>query len=136
MMASSYCSFAYAVLACLLHRLVIVSVAVPVVVMLPVVSISVMVRMMIVFDSTAVSHPVTCKVSLAVVVRWHPVGSLIRRSSPVTFMPFVMMTHRIPIAFYPYKFRSRLRRHGIYHDGRRRRWCPNLDTNRDLRPSY
>ena len=104
-------------------------------VMLSVVPIPVMVIMMIVFDSTSLSHPVTCKVPLAVVVRWHPVGSLIRRSSPISFMPFVMMTHRIPIAFYPYKFRSRLRRHGIYHDGRRRRWCANLDANRNLRPN-
>jgi hypothetical protein len=86
-----------------------VSMPVALVVIVPVVpaevSVSIMVPMMIVFDSTVLSVPVAHEVMAAIVVRWHPMRSLVWRASPIALMPFVVVANRIPIAFYPYKLR-------------------------------
>jgi hypothetical protein len=84
---------------------VIIPVTIVVIISVSVVEIAVMIVVptMIVFDPASFSGPVTRKEPFAVVMRNHPIGSLIRGACPVPLMPFVVMSHRIPIAFHPYE---------------------------------
>jgi len=109
------------------------TVPVPVALMFAV-SFSTVVPMMIVFNSTAVSGPITHKILVALMTRRHPIGALIRRPSPVALMPSVMPSHWIPIALHPYKPFSWRRRLNINHT---RRWrCANCNTNGNLRVGH
>ena len=87
------------------------------------VPVTIFVPPMIVLNPAAISVPVADKETLSVVMRCHPIGSFIRRSSPVTRVPSVALSHRIPIAFHPYELRPRGRRLDTNHAGRR--WCAN-----------
>jgi hypothetical protein len=62
----------------------------------------------------------------------NPIGSFVGRPSPVTLMPFVVISHRVPVAFHPYEIWLRLRGLNV-HDCRRRRWRSDHDSKRDLR---
>ena len=70
------------------------------------VSIVVAIPAMIMFKAAAVALPIALKVLATLVTRTYPTSSLIGRPSPVTVMPFVVMTHWVPIAVDPDKFRS------------------------------
>ena len=95
------------------------------------VAVSIVIRVVIVFDSAPVSLPVPRIISVAVVVWRNPASSLVGWSSPIAFMPFVMSSHRIPIAFYPHASRIGPCRDNRSHPDRR--WRPNHDSNRNLR---
>jgi len=97
-------------------------------------SVPVAVIMIIVVALNSTSLPVACKIPLAIMVRRNPNGSCIRRPSPVTLMPFVMVSDRIPIAFHPDKIWFWLRGMNV-HDRWRWRWRSDLDSNRNLRPN-
>jgi len=99
------------------------------------ISVTIMIPMMVVFNSTVLPGPVTRKIPLAIVAWGNPIGSYIGRPSPVTLMPFVMVSHRIPIAFHPHTIRLRLRRRLNIEYGGGRRWRSDRDSNRDLRPN-
>jgi hypothetical protein len=94
------------------------------------ISVTIMVPVVVVFNSTSLPGPVTRKVLRAIVVRRNPNGSQIRTSSPVTLVPAILVPHRIPIAFHPHKIWPRLRRLKHYA---RWRWRPNHDSDRNLR---
>jgi hypothetical protein len=49
----------------------------------------------------AISLPVTLKELVSIVMRCHPASPKVRWSSPITFMPPVTPSHRIPITIYP-----------------------------------
>jgi hypothetical protein len=68
------------------------------------------------------------------VMRRYPIGSLIRRPSPIALMPFVMPSYWIPIPYHPCELRSWRRGLNVNHTGRR--WCTNCDANRNLRVNY
>jgi hypothetical protein len=75
-----------------------VSVAeVPVVVAVPVV---------IMFNTAAISFPVTHKEPFAVVVRRNPTSALVGWASPIAFMPFIVPSHGIPITLHPHEHRT------------------------------
>jgi hypothetical protein len=93
----------------------------------------IMVPMVVVFNSAPVPGPVTPEVPLAIVVRGNPVGSYIGRPSPVVVMPFVMVSHWIPVAFHPYEIWFRLRRLNVHDAGRR--WRSDHNSNRNLGPN-
>jgi hypothetical protein len=67
------------------------------------VSVSFMVPMVIMFNSTAVSAPITRKELLSFVVWCYPIGSFVWRPSPISLVPSVMPSYRIPIPFHPYE---------------------------------
>jgi hypothetical protein len=105
---------------------VTVSVVVPVMV-----SFAVAVPVMIVFNTAAISFPVTHKETFAVVVRRNPASSLVRWSTPIAFMPLVMLSCGIPITFHPHEIRSRpFWEHPNHPDWR---WRPNCNSNGNLR---
>ena len=98
------------------------------------VTVSVVVRVVVVLNMAAISFPVTCIVPFAIVVRSNPASPLVGRSSPIAFMPLIMISHRIPIAPYPHEFRS----WPFWHNHNRPdwRWRGNHDSNGNLRIDY
>jgi hypothetical protein len=75
--------------------------------------------------TAAIAFPVSWEEALSVVMRSHPKRAAIRRTSPVASMPFVMVSHRIPIALDPGEVGTGTAWHGVTHAWRRRR--PNSD---------
>jgi hypothetical protein len=98
------------------------------------VTVSVVVRVVVVLNVAAISFPVTCIIPFAIVVRSNPASPLVGRSSPIAFMPLVMISHRIPITLYPHELRSWPFWHNHNHSGWRRRG--NHDSNGNLRIDY
>jgi len=103
-------------------------------VMFPEIAVSVVVPTVIMFNPAVFSLPVTVKESLSVVMRPHPASPWVRRPSPITFMPAIMPSDRIPVALYPHELGSGGRRQNSNHADRRRR--PDGDPNRDLSAEY
>src|SRR5271157_4504305 len=84
----------------------------------------------IVFHAAVLSLPVTVVVPPAFVTRADPSGSPIRRASPVTGMPSVVVSHRIPITLDPCEVRTGGPRPHGHHPGWGRR--TDLDSDSDL----
>ena len=80
--------------------------------------------MVVVPAAAAIAFPVSWEEPLSVVVRSHPMRAGIRRTAPVASMPFVMVSHRIPIALDPGEVGTGTAWHGVTHAWRRR---PNSD---------
>jgi hypothetical protein len=98
------------------------------------VSISSTIPMMIMLNSAAVSAPITRKELLSFVVWCYPIGSFVRRSSPIAIVPPVMPSYWIPISFHPYELLPWSR--GLNVNRPRWRRCSNRNTNRDLCMCY
>ena len=114
------------------YALFIVVVVLVVFVVAPVmISVVVAVRVVIVLNTAAITFPVACIVSLAIVVWANPASPFVGRSSPVAFVPLVMISHRIPITLHPHELRSWPFRHNHNHPGWR--WRGNHDSNGNLR---
>lgn len=111
-----------------------VSVVVLVMISIMVVAIVVVVPVVIVLNTAAISFPVTHIVPFAVVVRSNPVSSIVGRSSPISFMPLVMLSHGIPITLHPHELRS----WPLWHNQNRSgwRWRGNRDANGYLRVDH
>src|SRR5262245_33733297 len=109
--------------------------AVPLVIKIPV---PVVIPLVVMFKSTAVSLPVTLKKRPTIVTRGDPVSPRIRWSSPITFMPPVTVFQHIPIPVYPHKLGSRLRWRHVNHSRwwRRTNCDSNGDSNGDLSAKY
>ncbi len=95
---------------------------------------SVVVPAVIMFKPAVFSLPVTVEESLSVVTRPHPASPWVRRPSPITFMPAIMPSDRIPVTLDPQELGSGGRRQNSNHAGRRRR--PDGDPDRDLSAEY
>ena len=95
------------------------------------VAVSTVIPVVVVFNSATATLPKPSVIPFAVMARRDPMSAFVRRSSPIAFMPFVMSSHRIPIALHPHG--SRIWHSGDNHSylGRGRR--PNHDSNGDLR---
>ena len=108
----------------------LVAVVVPVMVMIPetaVITIMAAVPAVVMFKSAAVSVPVTVKEPLSIMMRSHPMSPRVRWPSPITLMPLVMPSRRIPITIYPYVFWAWSWRQNTDHTGRW--WRANPDSN-------
>ena len=57
--------------------------------------------MVVMLMTAAFAFPVSWEEPLSVVMRPHPMRADIRGPGPVASMPFVMVSHRIPIALDP-----------------------------------
>ena len=69
------------------------------------VAVSTVIRVVIVFNAAAVPLPATRIIPFTVVVWCYPMSSLVRGSSPIAFMPFIMFSRWVPITLYPYESR-------------------------------
>src|ERR1700746_2186087 len=98
------------------------------------VTVSVVVRVVVVLHMAAISFPVTRIVPFAIVVRSKPASPLVGLSSPITCMPLIMISYRIPITLYPHELRSWPFWHSHNHSGWR--WRGNHDSNGNLCVDY
>src|SRR5579862_3185214 len=114
----------------LMDALFIVVVVLVVFVVAPVM-ISVVVRVVIVLNTAAITFPVACIVFLAIVVWTNPASPFVGRSSPVAFMPLIVISHWIPITLHPHELRSWPFWHNHNHAGWR--WRGDHDSNGNLR---
>jgi hypothetical protein len=96
--------------------------AIPVAVLVPV-----SIPMVIVLKTAAIPIPKPYKVLSAVMMRRNPTGAHVRRLCPVTIVPFIVPSDRIPIALDPNEFRARCRRKNVNHARSRRR--SDIDPN-------
>ena len=88
------------------------------------------VPVVVMFKPASVPLPVTLVISFSIMMRRHPPCAVVGWSSPITVVPLVMPSDRIPITVYPYVLRAWSWRLNTDHTGWRRR--ANLDSNRDL----
>ena len=79
----------------------VVMVAITVAFVLAVVTVAIAVPVVIMLETPAVSLPVTHIESFAVVARWDPASSFVRRASPIALMPPVVPANGIPITLHP-----------------------------------
>lgn len=80
----------------------------------------------IVLEPAAVPFPISREKLLPIVMRTDPSSARIGRPGPVSFMPAIVASHRIPVAFDPYKFRSRAWGQRVINPGRR--WRSDSDA--------
>src|ERR1700739_2411662 len=85
---------------------------------------------MVVFETTVWAIPITGIEPLAIMAWADPMRAFIRRPAPIAFMPAIVSSDRIPVAFDPEKIRTWSRRWGNYHS--RRRWRTDSDAHTDL----
>lgn len=106
---------------------------VPVVVIVPVVTeitVVMTIPMVVVLDPPVASIPIPAKILFSIMVGRNPTRLFVRRSSPISWVPPIVMSDRIPIAVHP----NELRRwsSGHHRDHARRRRSPDPDSDRDL----
>jgi hypothetical protein len=112
------------------QRTVLVAVPVVIPIMIMVVPLSVVIPAMIVCNTTVITLPIPFEKTFAVVTGCNPVRLRIGWPSPVSIMPFVVISDRIPVAPDPHEIRSWAGRQDS-HNARRRR-CANSDSYRNL----
>jgi hypothetical protein len=108
----------------------LVAVVVPVMVMIPetvMITIMAAVPAVVMFKPAAISVPVTAIEPPSLMMRYYPTGSRVRWPSPITFMPLVMPSHRIPITIYPCEFWAWSCRQDMDHTGPW--WRANSDSD-------
>ena len=110
--------------------IMMIAIAVVVIAIPVAVSVMVMIPMVIMFQSTAITLPIAYEI-LAALMAWpNPAGSRVWRPRPITFVPLVVPSDRIPVALDPHKLRPRSwREHANHPRGRRR---PDADPNGNL----
>ena len=104
--------------------IVLVAMIVPV---MMVVAVAIVIPAVIVLETPVRPVPVTCVELLAIVVRPNPARACIGRLSPITFMPAVVLSHRIPIAFHPQEVRTGTNR--VNANDMRWRWRSDSDSD-------
>lgn len=95
-----------------------------------VVTVSIPIPSMIVFDAAMFAFPVPGVELLPIVPRPYPASAFIRGTRPVTRVPAVSTVHRVLIAVNPNVSGAGSRR--TNHDDTRRRRRSNADSNADL----
>jgi hypothetical protein len=94
------------------------------------IAVVVAVPVMVVVAPSAVAFPVPSKEAPAVVVGNNPTRVGIWWPSPVSAVPLVVVSHRIPISLHPDEFRAWTRRENSNHP--RRRGRTDFYSNRHL----
>ena len=87
--------------------------------------ITVPVPAMVVSEPPAIAIPVPVVILAAFIARAYPTCTLIRNSGPVSVVPDVTMTHRVPIAVHPHEIRTRTGQLPVLAH---RRWGPNSNS--------
>ena len=116
--------------------IVVVAMTVTVVIVImiaTVIAVMVVIPFVIVLDTAVRAFPVTVVEPFSIMARADPAGTLVRRTAPITFVPTIVASGRIPVAANPCKFRTGLCwNHG---DDAWLGWRADTDANRYLRAS-
>jgi len=110
---------------------VVVAIMVATVVTIPISPAAVVIPMVVVFEPAARPFPVAVVEESTFVARRNPIGPFVRRTSPVSVMPFVALPVGVPVASDP-KI-ARPRRYRPHCDDARRGWRPNANSDREIR---
>ena len=111
--------------------IVFIAVIAPVIVAAAIgIAVVVMIPAVIVFDVAAIPIPVTLEEFISLVTRTHPARPFIGRPRPITGVPYVTATHRIPIPVDPNELGSGSLRDHANHTRWRR--LPNPDADGKL----
>lgn len=86
----------------------------------------------VVLEAPARRIPVPGKIPLAVMMRPNPNGAFEGRTGPITLVPPVTVSNRIPITLYPHETGTWSVRLDEHH-GRRWRRRANLNADRNIR---
>jgi hypothetical protein len=109
------------------YKILVMVVVVPIIIAVA----AVFVPMMIVVNVAAVAVPIARKKLLPVVMRSHPSSAFVWRLRPVTLVPLIFSSFRIPIALDPHIGRARASRDNSHYAWARRR--SNSNSERNLR---
>src|ERR1700722_13288399 len=110
---AALCFAATPAIVCLISVVVFAIVAVTVVLVIvvpPVVALMVVIPPVTVLHTSSFAFPIPVVEPFSIVARPDPPGALIRRATPIPFMPAIMAADGIPIAPNPGEFRGGLRR--------------------------
>jgi hypothetical protein len=100
------------------------------VIVLSVIPIPVPIPMVVMLPAAGAAVPEPAKVTSALVVRRDPPCGRISRASPISRVPLVMVSSRIPVALYPNEIGTGSRRQDAHHTRGRR--GANLDSDGNL----
>jgi len=101
------------------------------VIMLPEIAVMVAIPAVIMFEPSAISFPIA-GIELSPIVAWSdPASFWIRNVCPVSAVPRIAASNRIPVAIDPHKIGAGPCWHNA-NDARRRRWSDS-DSDRNLR---
>lgn len=103
--------------------MVVVAIAVPAVV--------IAIPAMVVLHAAAIALPVSGEVAPSLIAGNDPSRATVRRPRPISSVPRVMISDRVPISVDPIKFRAGAHRADAEHT--RRRWRANGDSDGYLR---
>jgi len=114
------------------YRLLVIVVAVVVIVVIipivvVVIAIVFLVPMMVVLDAAMIAIPIANEIALPIMMWWHPMSADVRRTRPIAFVPFVVISDGIPVALNPHEVRSGAGWHDSNNARRRRRANANAD---------
>jgi hypothetical protein len=108
---------------------IMIEVAVVVPVAIPV-AVTVAIPMMVVLAAAPLAVPVAFKESLSVMMGCHPTRCRIGRTAPISVVPPISVSNRIPVAIHPKIIRAGTCGNGSYDPRRWRR--SNSHPDRDL----
>src|SRR5947209_6220202 len=75
----------------------------------------VVIPFVVVVPAAGAALPVTGVILSSVVTRHYPARAPVRRPRPISRMPLIMISHRIPVAVHPHEFGSRSQRAHAHH---------------------
>jgi hypothetical protein len=105
---------------------VVIVAVVTMTVLLTKIAVMIAIPAVVVFDVAAGTFPMAWVIILTVVARRHPGCSLIRRPGPVSVVPFVISSHRVPITLGKYVVGGRTYGAHLNYARRRRRADPYI----------
>lgn len=120
----------------LLVMIVAIVVVIAIVVIVPIMTATIKVPLValvpavIVVNAAVIPVPIATEKPLAIVMGSNPTRAGIRRTRPVTPMPAIVPTDRIPIALHPHVVWSR--RNGPHNQDAWRGWRADSDSDRNL----
>ena len=90
-------------------------------------AVAVPVPVMVVLNAAVLTIPVSSEIAPAVITRSNPSRGRVGHACPIAFMPFVMMSNRVPVAFDPNVIGAWTYGTDAQHAGRR--WRSNSDSD-------
>jgi hypothetical protein len=86
---------------------VVVAIVMAILVAITVPAVAVAIPAVVVFEAATVAIPISGKVASSLIVGNDPSGAAVWNARPISFMPLVMISDRVPVAVEPVKIGAR-----------------------------
>ena len=93
------------------------------------VAVTVVIPMVVVLAAAALAIPIAFEKSLSIMMGRHPMRRFIRRTAPISIVPPISVSNRIPVAIDPKIIGSGTGRNHSHYTRRRRRSNSHSDRN-------